>query len=77
MTNTAEPKAAGKPGKVRKIIAKIGKKNIFLICAIFLIGGAVYLNWMLFSAATWLPTTSTTSPWTAADVCLDRSGGFV
>lgn len=41
-----------KPGEifesVKKTICKVGKKNLAIVFAVLLIGGAVYLNWALF-----------------------------
>ncbi|MBQ8432207.1 MAG: SpoIIIAH-like family protein [Clostridia bacterium] len=37
------------PGKFRAVIMKIGKRNILIACAVFLIGAAVLLNWILFA----------------------------
>jgi hypothetical protein len=35
--------------KIKIALPKIGKKNIIILCAIVMICGAIYLNWMLFS----------------------------
>jgi hypothetical protein len=35
--------------KIKFTLPKIGKKNIIILCAVLLICGAIYLNWMLFS----------------------------
>ena len=35
--------------KIKGAVHKVGKKNLVVICSVLLIGGAIYLNWMLFS----------------------------
>ena len=36
--------------RVQSILQRIGKRNIIIACSVLLIGAAVWLNWMLFSA---------------------------
>ncbi len=37
--------------KLKALLGRIGKRNVVIACAVLLIGAAVWLNWMLFSAA--------------------------
>lgn len=37
--------------KVKTLLRRIGKRNVVIACAVLLIGAAVWLNWLLFSAA--------------------------
>lgn len=47
----AEPAPAGekKPGKFRRAMEKIGKRNAIIAASVLLIGAAVLLNWLLFA----------------------------
>ena len=38
-----------KTGEVLKKLGGVLKRNLFIICSVLLIGGAVYLNWAFFS----------------------------
>ncbi len=37
--------------KLKTLLSRIGKRNVVIACAVLLIGAAVWLNWLLFSAA--------------------------
>ena len=37
-------------GKIKSFVDKIGKRNVFIACAVLLIGAAVWLNFVLFSS---------------------------
>lgn len=37
--------------KLKTLLQRIGKRNVVIACAVLLIGAAVWLNWLLFSAA--------------------------
>jgi len=34
---------------VKQFFTKAGKKNLIIVCAVVLIGAAVWVNWMFFS----------------------------
>ena len=57
------PNIQKKPGKMKAFFKKIGVRNLVVICAVLLIGGAVGVNYMLYS------TPDTNEP--AGDVDID------
>jgi stage III sporulation protein AH len=44
------PNIQKKPGKIKAFFKKIGVRNLVVICAVLLIGGAVGINYILYSA---------------------------
>ena len=50
MTNETEAMYE-KEGKLKEIIKKVGKKNVAIVCAVFIISTAIILNWALFAKA--------------------------
>ena len=44
-----EPNEEKQPGKIRKFLQKIGKRNVVIACSVLLIGAAVLINWVLFN----------------------------
>ena len=57
------PNIQKKPGKMKAFFKKIGVRNLVVICAVLLIGGAVGVNYILYS------TPDTNEP--AGDVDID------
>lgn len=55
LANTTEECVAEKPSFFKKLLA-FSKRNLLVIVSVLLIGGAVTLNWMLFSDTTDTPT---------------------
>ncbi len=50
-TTTELTEVKKKKNKAMELIERIGKRNLMIACAVFLIGAAVVLNWVLFSGA--------------------------
>ena len=48
-TQSTELTPISHPRKFQTFIMKIGKRNLIVVCAVLLIGAAVWLNWMLFA----------------------------
>lgn len=53
-------------------LPKLGKKNIIILCAVVLICGAIYLNWVLFSGND-LTSTNIDDPYSYGDTALGQA----